>query len=372
MLQRLVRQLMQQIRQTRRGLMGIALVLGLLVALGFGGIAKYWGKSTPMASRHRPVATAAAVEYPSVNAERLWSTLGELSHTRYEEAERNQIRSYLVATLESAGWATRQQVFRKRVNGKTYEGINIIAESVDPCSTSFGQAEQIWPDQDSSNHSTVKVQVCQAAPSPLLIGAHYDAVLGSPGADDNATGMAALLEIAHLFSPLHASVPLKLVLFDWEEAGLWGSRAFVADPNETAALSGAVILEMLGYRCQVEGCQQYPPLPIRPPTQRGDFLAVVGDRTHPDLTRAFQHIDSDIPIYTLSVPTFGGLSPDLLRSDHVPFWQQGIGAVMVTDTANFRNPHYHQESDRPDTLDPEFLTAATQSIVNVILQLSAS
>lgn len=363
---------MRQISQARRGLIVIAVAFGLLMALGFSGVANYWGKNAPMADSHRQVSTATAVESPLVNAERLWSTLVELSHTRHEESDRTRTRSYLVATLESAGWATRQQVFRKTVNGNTYEGINIIAEPVGPCSASLGQTEQALADRDGSDDSITNGQDCQTAPPPLLIGAHYDAVLGSPGADDNGTGMAALLEMAHLFAPLHASVPLKLVLFDWEEAGLWGSRAFVADPNESAALSGAIILEMLGYRCQVEGCQQYPPLPITPPTQKGDFLAVLGDRAHPDLTRAFQGIDSDIPIYTLSVPTLGGLSPDLLRSDHVPFWQQGIGAVMVTDTANFRNPHYHQESDRPDTLDPEFLTAATQAIVNVVLQLSAS
>ncbi|NET49229.1 MAG: M28 family peptidase, partial [Merismopedia sp. SIO2A8] len=190
-------------------------------------------------------------------------------------------------------------------------------------------------------------------------------------ADDNATGVATILELAELLTPYQYSVPLKLVLFDLEESGLWGSEAFVADATEMKGITRAVILEMLGYRCQVHGCQTYPPLPISPPSTMGDFIAVVGDRNHPELTNIFlSSIESTIPVYGLTVPSSGSLTPDLLRSDHVPFWRQGIGAVMVTDTANFRNPHYHQRSDRPDTLDPEFFTAAAQAVVDAVLHLT--
>jgi len=352
--------------------MGIrpALLLGLLVVIGISGLSGHWHRVASTDSSEPPLA---AVAYPTVNANRLWTTLIELAQDRYREADRAKIRADLTAALESAGWATRQQPFSQTVEGQPYQGINIIAESPSSCAT-----HSPYPSPDALRFPSIRGKDtpppetdCLNAPF-LLIGAHYDAVPGSPGADDNATGMAALLEVAQLFSPRTTSLPLKLVFFDGEEAGLWGSQAFAADAAETEEVSGAIILEMLGYRCQVEGCQQYPPLPVSPPTQIGDFLAVVGDRAHPQLTQAFQQSASTLPIYTLSIPTVAGLAPDLIRSDHVSFWRQGIGAVMVTDTANFRNPHYHQESDRPDTLDREFFTAATQTIVNVVAQLTHS
>ena len=116
----------------------------------------------------------------------------------------------------------------------------------------------------------------------------------------------------------------------------------------------------------LRGARPIHPCPFEPPSDVGDFLAVVGDRNHPQLVEWFQNSPTPIPVYTLTIPTLGPLTPDLLRSDHVPFWRKGIGSVMVTDTANFRNPHYHQTSDRPDTLDPTFFTAATQLILDAI------
>jgi Zn-dependent M28 family amino/carboxypeptidase len=273
---------------------------------------------------------------PQIDASRLLNHLESLSFERYNPADRDRARRYLTQTLEMLGWSTILQSFEG--------GINVVAErsGTDP----------------------------QAG--TLLVGAHYDTVKGSPGADDNASAVAVILEIARLLRSRPTPRTLKLVFFDLEEQGLRGSLNYVATDEQIKDLRGAVILEMLGYACYMAGCQQYPEgLPISPPSDRGDFLAIVGNQEHLRLLNAFQATSQPSlpPTLTLAVPLKGLLMPDLLRSDHAPFWYQGIGAVMVTDTANFRNPHYHQPSDTLDTIDQKFLTGAAQLIANTIAAL---
>ena len=129
---------------------------------------------------------------------------------------------------------------------------------------------------------------------------------------------------------------------------------------------------MVGFACYTAGCQRYPAgLPIIPPTEQGDFLAVVGDSEHLPLLNTFQQSSQSSlpPVITLPVPLKGMLMPDTLRSDHAPFWYQGVGAVLLTDTANLRTPHYHQPSDTPATLDKSFFTGAAQIVVNATNRL---
>jgi hypothetical protein len=146
--------------------------------------------------------------------------------------------------------------------------------------------------------------------------------------------------------------------------------AFAADPANLRQIEGVINLDMVGYACYTPGCQQYPQgLPVTPPSIQGDFIAVVGDQEHLPLLNAFQNQPPETelpPALTLPVPLKGLLTPDVLRSDHAPFWAKNIGAVLVSDTANFRNPHYHQSSDTLATIDPTFLTGVTQRVVNVV------
>jgi Zn-dependent M28 family amino/carboxypeptidase len=160
---------------------------------------------------------------------------------------------------------------------------------------------------------------------------------------------------------------LQLVFFDQEEQNLQGSLAFTLDPLNLDHLLGVIVLDMVGYRCDQPGCQAYPRgLPIAPPSDRGDFLAVVGTLEHPNLLNAFK---ASPLTYTLPVPFKGLLTPDVLRSDHAPFWFYGIDAVLVTDTGNLRNPHYHRPSDRSGTIDPVFFAEAAQTVVDALLAL---
>ena len=201
--------------------------------------------------------------------------------------------------------------------------------------------------------------------SPVLIGAHYDAVPGTPGADDNATGVAALLELARTFAAAPASCPMRLVAFDMEEYGLLGSTEYAAQlRQQQQPLRLMISLEMLGYCNSTSGSQRYPTGLERFYPNRGDFIALIGNLpTIPDLIRLSRIIRKvGVPSQWLPVPNRGLIVPQTRLSDHAPFWDQGYRAMMVTDTAFLRNPHYHQASDRIETLDLDFFTGVCHGL----------
>lgn len=220
---------------------------------------------------------------------------------------------------------------------------------------------------------------------PVLVGAHYDSVPGCPGADDNGSAIAALLGSARALADSPWVAGVVFVAFNREEDALLGSRDFVshylkADEGEegeegempSSGIKEAHILEMVGYTNYEPGSQRVLrglPVKIR---DVGDFLGVITNRDS-------NHIgDSILDAATVYVPklpvsslrTFLGMErylPDLVRSDHAPFWEERIPAVMWTDTSEFRNPHYHQKSDTPDTLDYEFLGRVTQLLTALLV-----
>ncbi len=207
---------------------------------------------------------------------------------------------------------------------------------------------------------------------PILIGAHYDAVPGTLGADDNATGVAVLLELARKFAAESARSPLRLVAFDMEEYGLLGSREYAALLHQQQQpLRLMMSLEMLGYRDSSPGSQSYPPPLERFYPNQGDFIALIGNlRTIPDLIGMSRNIRKiGIPSQWLPVPNRGLIVPQTRQSDHAPFWDVGYPAIMVTDTAFMRNPHYHKSSDRIATLDLDFLTGVCAGLEVAIKRL---
>ena len=317
----------------------LVVVLSLAIGWNWRGSLRPQAIETSFTQGSIPHSRTDRVPAPSVDADRLWSDLTALAFPRYGGIDRSKARRYILQALSQAGWTAQVQTFA--------QGVNLVAER---------------PGSDPTA-------------GKIVVGAHYDSVEGSPGADDNATAVATVLEVARLFGAIETPRSLQLVLFDEEETGLLGSFAFVDRLQSHDDLRGAVILEMLGYACYESGCQEYPlHLPIEPPTDRGDFLAILGDRGHMPLITSFEQAQrSNLPpVLTLPVPLVRFLPPDLLRSDHAPFWQNGLGAVLVTDTANFRTPHYHQPSDRIDTIDRPFFTGAAQLVVNALTTLLQS
>jgi hypothetical protein len=201
----------------------------------------------------------------------------------------------------------------------------------------------------------------------VLLGAHYDSVPRTPGADDNASAVAVCLECARLIAK-HGIGFVMFVFFNREEDGLVGSGEFVASLADQPArrVREAHVFEMVGYRDRTPGSQKTPrglPLPFAPDT--GDFLALLansGSNAIADklMGLAARHVP-DVPVLALQV--WFGIEKAfavLNRSDHAPFWRAGIPAIMWTDTAEFRNPHYHLTTDTPDTLDYDFIAEVTR------------
>lgn len=207
---------------------------------------------------------------------------------------------------------------------------------------------------------------------PILIGAHYDTVPGSPGADDNATGIAVLLELARQFATHPPQCPVQLVTFDLEEYGMLGSQAYVAELcRRHQALTLMISLEMLGYFDDRPGTQTYPAGLQALYPDRGDFIALIGDwLTIPTMVRLWWSC-RQVQLPCQWLPSFrqGHPVPDTRRSDHAPFWDAGYRAIMVTDTANLRNPHYHQPSDTIATLNLERLSQVCLGLIDGIRSL---
>ncbi len=223
---------------------------------------------------------------------------------------------------------------------------------------------------------------------PLLVSAHYDTTEDSPGADDNASGVAAMLECAGVLQAAALKRPIEFVAFDMEEAqpereGLVGSSAFVSyleGIEGPPVFEGLYNLEMVGYTSGPGG-QGHPPgfelvLPdafakVRERDFRGDFIASVALGESAALSRAF--VESartwtpELPVLPIEIAVPIPQLTDIFRSDHSPFWAAGMRAIMITDTADFRNPNYHQATDTPDTLDYGFLTLAAKALTAAVL-----
>jgi hypothetical protein len=204
---------------------------------------------------------------------------------------------------------------------------------------------------------------------PVLVGAHYDAAIHCPGADDNATGVATLLELGRALAQRPALRPVWLVAFDQEESGLLGSRALASTLQASGQrLRLMLSLEMLGYT----SAQQRYPIPAMRHLygERGDFIAVVGNaRAARPLLTLWRALGRSVPTRLLPVLAAGRQLPVTRRSDHSPFWDAGYDAAMVTDTSFLRNPHYHQPSDTIASLDLPFHAAVTRGIEAAIRAL---
>ncbi len=205
----------------------------------------------------------------------------------------------------------------------------------------------------------------------VLIGAHYDSVPGCPGADDNASAVAAMLACGERLVHEFPDLPCCFVAFNAEEEDLLGSVDFVEHylPENPIRLKAAHILEMVGYCDHRSGSQKVPrELPIRIP-EVGNFLGIIANRRSARLaTRILSVAKSylgDFPV--MSLKAYLGLEhlfPVLKRSDHAAFWRRKkIPAVMWTDTSEYRNPHYHRRTDTPDTLDYAFLRRVAQLLL---------
>ena len=214
----------------------------------------------------------------------------------------------------------------------------------------------------------------------VLLGAHYDAAWGSPGADDNASGIAVMLEAANVLKEQALQRSIEFVAFTLEEPQpqtihfLIGSNHFARVAKKSRKQYKAVIiLESVGYTDSAEGSQVIPLfVKIRVP-KTGNFLGIIANRKSKDLMitimTAGQHYIPDLSMVPYKVPLSGRFIPETRFSDHASFWNYGYPALMLTDTAMFRNPHYHTQHDRHNTLDFQFIENVTKTVVSSMLML---
>jgi Zn-dependent M28 family amino/carboxypeptidase len=214
------------------------------------------------------------------------------------------------------------------------------------------------------------VKNAEVGDGAVVIGAHYDTVPGSPGADDNASAVAALLELARM------DLPARFVAFANEEMPYFhtnemGSQAYAAAARASGQRIDAMIsLEMLGCYSDEPGSQRYPPGVSALYPDRGNFIAFVGDIGARSLVRratgAFRR-HAKFPSEGLAAPA---AIEGVTRSDHWPFRLAGYQAIMVTDTAYNRYPHYHLPSDTPEKLDYLRMARVTLGVAAVIKELA--
>ena len=218
----------------------------------------------------------------------------------------------------------------------------------------------------------------------IIIGAHYDTVSGSPGADDNASGIAALLECARVLKESKIFTQITFVAFDAEEAqphsgGLHGSTHFVSNLPMEKFPSSAIIFESIGFSSQTIK-QRLPGVfrflfhdayrSLKDQGFAGNSLLILSRRKERELSDHLEHAATHpeilLPVLPLKIPGWMPAIKHTRRSDHAPFWSANIPAVMISDTANFRNPHYHQATDTPETLDLLLIKKASQMVIAAI------
>ena len=210
----------------------------------------------------------------------------------------------------------------------------------------------------------------------ILVGAHYDSVIGSPGANDNGTGVAAMLEISRRMASAQPERSVRFVAFVNEESPFFrtprmGSRVYAKQARERGDNIRAMLsLETIGYYSEAKGSQRYPPFFSWFYPDRGNFIGFVGNFSSRELvhrTAAAFRSHSDFPLEY--VTTFA-LVPGVDWSDHGSFWKYGYPAMMVTDTALYRYPHYHTDSDTPDKVNYDALARVTAGLVAVVMDLA--
>lgn len=203
-----------------------------------------------------------------------------------------------------------------------------------------------------------------------IVGAHYDTAPGTPGADDNGSGVAVLLETAALLKGKRLEKEICFVAFGTEEPPAFGTKNMGSYhyaqgiAARKLPVRGMISLEMLGYYSSEEGSQAYPYIMKWFYPKKGDFIAFVTNFSGWRLLKACKKVwKSPVPMASAVLP---GMLADIALSDQLNFWDLGYPALMVSDTAFFRNPHYHASTDKPETLDYEKMAELTASLADML------
>ncbi len=290
-----------------------------------------------------------------------------------------QADELLLATFRDAGWKTQQRPFN-------LENVTGILDYSD-----FKQT--VYPRLSGMNITATKPG--EEPNYSIVIEAHYDTVQNTPGADDNSASVAALLELARVLSPYSFKHSIILAACDMEELGLIGARQLVKELTGECRLEGAIVFETMAFTSKAPNSQSVPPgFDLLYPSQyqrmkerqwTGEGSIVIYKDFAKTLAVSFgeslAYVAGADSVMLLQDPgellKAGGVSQHVAameshfyRADHVTFWEANIPAIQITDTADFRNPHYHKATDKSDTLDYEHLAAIVAATAITLLKIA--
>ena len=296
---------------------------------------------------------------------------GKKAPIRGDDTLRNlqeQLKAHVIALSDSIG---DRSVF-------DYRKLQAAAEYITEQFSSMGYHVdfQAYLSEGKEVKNIIAVKKGTSKPEEIMVvGAHYDTCF-NPGADDNASAVAGLLELARNLYGVETVKTIWFVAFVNEEPPFFqtdamGSTVFVKQCTANGMnISGAVILEMIGYYSDEAGSQRYPPFLGMFYPGKGNYIAVIGNLHSRNLTKTlvagFKR-RTDFPIESL---TDVGLFQGTDFSDHWSFWQQGIPAVMVTDTSFYRNPFYHTQKDTYETLQYQHMASVVTGLTEAVTELS--
>lgn len=321
----------------------IVAILLILIMFGTPVVAILWFTAVPGASHRGALPPLSADQAALAGRLRAHVTaIGTSPHNVGHPEALGEAARYIEAQLAGSGYTVERQAFQ--------------------------------PDNPLVRNIEVVIAPRAATAPTLVIGAHYDSAGDAPGANDNGSGTAATIELARRLRDLQgrSNLRIRLVLFANEEPPFFrtdamGSVAFARRLKASGeTVIGMISLETMGYYSDRPGSQHYPPpLSLLYPGT-GNFIAFVGTTD----SRAFVRRAVGAFRETVPFPAEGGTAPAFVRgidwSDHRSFTAVGIPALMVTDTAPFRYPHYHTQSDTPDKLDYDRMARVTEGLERVI------
>jgi hypothetical protein len=209
----------------------------------------------------------------------------------------------------------------------------------------------------------------------LIVNSHYDTHKRSPGADDNASSVAGMLEIARIIAPLIIDCTIQFTFFTLEEYSMMGSYYHLKNMKgkKNYRFIGAIGMDGIGYTSKKTFSQKKFHNTDYPQSDKGDFIGLIGNDNSETLLRLFDYnTDKFVPSLQtekLIVKGNGSDIPDTRRSDHTPFWDYGYKSILVTDTCQFRNPYVHTMMDTVNKLNPHFLKDTTKAILSSILDI---
>ena len=288
-------------------------------------------------------------------------------------------QAHVTAELVEAGWSVERQCFTAAWRLASNDSADLVAKAV-----------RVRAYRGLSGVNLVARRPGASAAPPVVVAAHLDTVRHSPGADDNASGVAALLEVARLLGPGDTSVILAVL--DLEELGLVGAAALARGLTRAGPVAAMIGLESVG--CYGSAPQRLPagaarafPAAARAIADaggRGDFTLVVHRRSSSTVAWTWEAAAARAahPAVLLRDPRRDGLAGSLStlvlpqtlhlgRSDHAAFWRRGVPSLMLTDTASFRNAAYHSRGDRPETLNYAALTQVAVATAATVQSLQS-